>query len=125
QLAHALAERNGLDFIDADAFKVDMGAANLLEMTAAKRYRSVPVAFMDSDTLLVATADPANVIAADDIAMKTGYEVRRAVASPEDVDALIRQLSRLDKCVAEVEDETEDQPAVVELRGSADEAPVV
>src|SRR5436190_10045289 len=125
QLAHALAERNGLDFIDADAFKVDMGAANLLEMTAAKRYRSVPVAFMDSDTLLVATADPANVIAADDIAMKTGYEVRRAVASPEDVEALIGQLSRLDQSVSEVEEETDQEHAVIELRESADEAPVV
>jgi type IV pilus assembly protein PilB len=125
QLAHALAERNGLDFVDADVFKVDMGAANLLDMSEAKRYRSVPVAFVGDDTLLLATADPANVIAADDIAMKTGYEIRRAVASPEDIDALIGQLSRLDHSVTEIEEEAEDEPAVIELRASADEAPVV
>jgi type IV pilus assembly protein PilB len=125
QLAHALAERNGLDFIDADAFTVDMGAANLLDMSAAKRYRSVPVAFVGQDALLVATADPANVIAADDIAIKTGYEVRRAVASPEDIEALIGQLSRLDHSVTEIEDDAEDEPAIIELRESADEAPVV
>jgi type IV pilus assembly protein PilB len=72
----------------------------------------------------VATADPANVLALDDIAMATGYEVRRAVASPEDIEALIGQLSRLGDAVEELED-VEDAAEVIELRDQADEAPVV
>ena len=60
-------------------------------MAAAKRFRSVPIAFLDSERLLVATADPANVLALDDIAMSTGYDVRLAVASPEDIEALVGQ----------------------------------
>ena len=59
-----------------------MAAANLLSSAAAKRYEAVPVAFADERTLLVAMADPANVLAVDDIALMTGYEVRPAVASP-------------------------------------------
>ena len=31
QLAHAVAERYGLDYVDLSIFKVDMGAANLVE----------------------------------------------------------------------------------------------
>ena len=74
----------------------------------------------------MATADPANVLALDDITMATGYEVRRAVASPEDIDALIGQLSRLGDAVEEIEDEAETGSAeVIELRDQADEAPVV
>ena len=76
--------------------------------------------------MLVATADPANVLAFDDIAMATGFEVRRAVASPEDIDALIGQLSRLGERGRGARRTRTTQPAeVIELRDQADEAPVV
>ena len=81
QLAQALAERNSLDYVDLNVFEVDHGAANLLDAAKARRYGTVPIAFVGERTLLVATADPANVLALDDITMATGYEVRRAVAS--------------------------------------------
>jgi type IV pilus assembly protein PilB len=126
QLAHALAERNGLDFVDLNVFEVDHGAANLIDAGKARRYRTIPIAFLGEGTLLVATADPANVLALDDITMATGYEVRRAVASPEDIDALIGQISRLGDAVEEVDDEAEFGSAeVIELRDQAEEAPVV
>ena len=124
QLAQALAERNGLDYIDLNSFEVDQGAANLIDAAKARRYQTIPVSFLGEQTLLVATADPANVLALDDIAMATGYEVRRAVASPEDIEGLIGQLSRLGDAVEELED-VEDAAEVIELRDQADEAPVV
>src|ERR671916_1023778 len=103
QLAQALAERNGLDYVDLNSFDVDKGAASLLDGEKARRYRTVPIAFLGDRTLLVATADPANLLALDDITMATGYEVRRAVASPEDIEALIEQLGTLTSAVHEVE----------------------
>jgi type IV pilus assembly protein PilB len=125
QLARALAERNGLDYADLNQFEVDAGAANLIDQNKARRYQTIPIAFAGENTLLVATADPANVLALDDITMATGFEVRRAVASPEDIEALIRQLSHLGDAVDELEDEVEDEAQVIELRDQADEAPVV
>jgi type IV pilus assembly protein PilB len=124
QLAQALAERNGLDYVDLNRFDVDKGAAAMIDGEKARRYRTVPIAFLADRTLLVATADPANLLALDDITMATGYEVRRAVASPEDIDALIEQLGTLEGSVHEI-DEDEHQAEVIELRESADEAPVV
>jgi type IV pilus assembly protein PilB len=125
QLAQALAERNGLDYVDLNSFEVDQGAANLLDASKARQYQTIPISFLGEQTLLVATADPANVLALDDIAMATGYEVRRAVASPEDIEGLIGQLSRLGEAVEEVGDDPEDAAEVIELRDQADEAPVV
>jgi type IV pilus assembly protein PilB len=126
QLAHALAERNGLDYVDLNVFVVDKGAASLIEAGKARRYRTMPIAFLGERTLLVATADPANLLALDDITMATGYEVRRAVASPENIEALISQLARLGESVEEIHEQDEDFVAeVIELRESADEAPVV
>jgi type IV pilus assembly protein PilB len=127
-LSRALAERYGLDHLDLSTFHVDMSAANLVTTTAAKRYKSVPVAFIDKGTLLVAMADPANVLAVDDMAIMTGYEVRAAVAPSEDIVALISRLDRLEDVVgdpnAQLEEE-EQEDEVLDVRETAEDAPVV
>ncbi|MEA2323581.1 MAG: type pilus assembly protein PilB, partial [Solirubrobacteraceae bacterium] len=128
QLARAIAERNGLDHLDLSRFQVDMAAVNLLSSAAAKRYEAAPVAFADERALVVAMADPTNVLAIDDIALMTGYEVRPAVASRDDVAGLIARLSRLDEVVQSTifDDEQENGPSeVVDLRETADDAPVI
>jgi type IV pilus assembly protein PilB len=127
-LSRAVAERHGLDHLDLGSFQPDMGAANLISIPAAKRYEAVPVAFIDDRTLLVAMADPANVLAVDDIALLTGKEIRPAVTSREDILGLISRLTRLDHVIADdtLADEVEHGPAeVVDLRESADDAPVI
>ncbi|HEY7962386.1 MAG TPA: ATPase, T2SS/T4P/T4SS family [Solirubrobacteraceae bacterium] len=129
-LARALAERYGLDHVDLSVFSVDMGAANLVTTAAAKRYQAVPVAFLDKRTLLVAMTDPSNVLAVDDIAIMTGYEVRVGVAAPEDIAALISRLDRLDDVVSAtggVSDAEAEEAAteIVDLRETADDAPVI
>ena len=127
-LSRAVAERHGLDHLDLGIFQPDMAAANLISIPAAKRYEAVPVSFIDDRTLLVAMADPANVLAVDDIALLTGKEIRPAVTSREDILGLIQRLARLDHMVSDdgMGDEVEQGPAeVVDLRESADDAPVI
>ena len=128
-LARALAERYGLDHLDLDVFPVDMGAANLVVNSAAKRYQAVPVAFVDKRTLLLAMADPSNVLAVDDVAIMTGYEVRVAVASPDAIGDLISRMARLEDVVsgdaAAAEEAEEASADIVNLRETADDAPVV
>jgi type IV pilus assembly protein PilB len=128
-LARALAERYGLDHLDLGVFSVDMNAANLVSTATAKRYQAVPVAFADKRTLLVAMADPANVLAVDDIAIMTGYEIRVAVAPPEDIAALVSRLDRLEDVVGghdgQLEEQEEQEAEVVALHESNDDAPVV
>ncbi|HEX4692112.1 MAG TPA: ATPase, T2SS/T4P/T4SS family [Solirubrobacteraceae bacterium] len=92
QLARAVAERFGLDHLDLGSYRVDPDAAKLVSPAAVKRYQAVPVAFAGDRTLLVAMADPANVLAIDDIAVMTGYEVRPAVSSPPDIEGLLERL---------------------------------
>jgi type IV pilus assembly protein PilB len=127
QLSRAIAARHGLDHIDLSVFKVDMAAANLLTSSSAKRYEAVAISFVSDRTVLVAMADPANVLVIDDVALMTGYEVKPAVASREDIAALITRLTRLDDVVGSIGDEEEsDGPAeIVDLRESADDAPVI
>ena len=124
QLAAAVARRFGLDHVDLSTYTVDMAAANLVTPTAAKRLQAVPVGFIDDTTLLVAVADPSNVLAVDDIAMLTGYSVRPAVAATEDIAGLISKLSRLDEAVQEIAAEPEVEE-ITDLRESAEDEPVV
>jgi type IV pilus assembly protein PilB len=127
QLSRAIAERYGLDHLDLGAFTVDMAAVNLLNASAAKRYSAVPVAYADPQTLVVAMADPANVLAVDDIALMTRLDVKPAVASADDIAALIQRMNRFEDAVQEAVAESEEEAGVevVDLRESADDQPVI
>jgi type IV pilus assembly protein PilB len=124
QLARAVAERYGVDFVDLNAAHIDQGATALVDPAVLRRHRAVPVCFADKGTLILAMADPANVLAIDDLAMMTGHDIRRAVATSEDIEAVLARLSRLGDSVQEVEEE-QPEADVIELRESSEDAPVV
>ena len=129
QLAQALARRIGLFHVDLGRYPVDMGAANLLEPSVARRHGAVPIGWLDEGrtTLLVAMADPANVLAVDDIALLTGCEVQPAIASAGDVRELISKLDRFGEAAEQaIADSAADEDAGVEDLGEVvEEAPVV
>ncbi|MFL5834261.1 MAG: GspE/PulE family protein [Solirubrobacterales bacterium] len=130
QLSRAIAERYGLDHIDLSAYQVDMAAANLIAVNTARRYRALPVGFVDKQTLLVAMADPTNVLAVDDIQIATGLDCRVTVAAEEDIEALIVRLNTLQSAVSEAvvegEEEAGDELAeVADFEVSAEDAPVI
>ncbi len=131
QLSRAVAERYGLDHIDLSAYQVDMAAANLISVNTARRYRALPVGFVDKETLLVAMADPTNVLAVDDIQIATALDCRVAVAAEEDIEALIGRLNTLQSAVSEAVTEGEAEAEegqlaeVADMEVSAEDAPVI
>jgi type IV pilus assembly protein PilB len=129
QLSRALAERYGLDHVDLANYQVDMAAANLISVNTARRYRALPVGFVDKGTLLVAMADPTNVLAVDDIQIATAFACHVAVAADEDIDALIGRLNTLQSAVSEAvtegEAEADELAEVSEMEVGAEDAPVI
>jgi type IV pilus assembly protein PilB len=130
QLSRATAERYGLDHVDLAVYNVDVAAAALFPVTMARRYMAVPVGYVDQHTLLVAAADPANVLAVDDIQIATGLDCQIAVAAPADVEALLTRLGALQNSAAEaiIEEEGEAEgglAAVTDMQASAEDAPVI
>ena len=113
QLARALAERFGVDFIDLSEFDVDMGAVSLIDGDVCRRYQAVPVGFLATGELIVAIADPTNVLTIDEVTMITGRRIHPAVAAAEDIEALIGRLNRLGDSI-EIED-VEEEPSVSAL----------
>jgi type IV pilus assembly protein PilB len=126
QRARAIAERLGLDFLDLSQYRLDMAAVNLLPPDVARRCELVPVARAGENTLVVAMADPANVVAIDDVEIQTGMSIQVAVATRDDILAVIANMVRLDSSVTEVVEE--DSLAEVEMfdvHDAATETPIV
>ena len=128
ELVGALAEQAGLEFVDLGDHQVDPTAASAISDALARRYQALPIAW-DGTTLVVAMADPSNVLAVDDIRSVTGADVRPVVSTREAIESAINRVHRLD---AEVEDVTtkaadiaDDDFDLASLREVTEDAPIV
>jgi type IV pilus assembly protein PilB len=127
QLARVVAERFGLDYVDLAIYDLDMGAVNLLNPAASKRYQAVPIGFTDDDTLLLAMADPTNVLTIDDVAMMTGRRVRPVAASVEDLNLLLARLARMDDSIEDIidDDAEADEEQDLHVDEADSDAPII
>jgi type IV pilus assembly protein PilB len=99
-LANMLAEQHGLEFVELGQSPIDDAAADLLPERLARRYRAVPVKFLAEDSVLVAVADPTDVVASDDLKLALGLNLRLAVAEAGDLE---RTLTRIYRTEVELE----------------------
>jgi type IV pilus assembly protein PilB len=127
-LMGALARQLGLDFVDLAEYPIDRGAVALLPEPMARRILALPVTWAE-DRLVVAMADPGNVLAIDDMRAVTGAEITIVVATRTQLSEAIDRFHRLDSEVDEVaqiaagELEVDDDEALT--REAVEDAPIV
>ncbi|MEV7971881.1 ATPase, T2SS/T4P/T4SS family [Cellulomonas sp. NPDC089187] len=130
QLVAALARQVGMAFVDLDEYPVDRSAVTAVPAALCRRYTVLPVGFQDG-ALVLATADPGNVVAVDDVRTVSGMSVLPVVATFENVTRAIDRYCRAD---GEMEDlssafEEEQAPAEADLSRIGDvvddDAPIV
>ncbi len=68
---------------------VDPAILDLLDERSRRRYRVVPLAIDPAGALLLATADPTDVLTLDDLRMLVGRDVRPALALEGELDAFL------------------------------------
>ena len=131
-LVAILAEQLGLDFIDLTEATIDASAVATVPERTARQHNCIPIAFEDNSRLVLAMADPANVVAVDDIRAMTKRDVRTVVATKADVVAAINRHYRLDRTAETLAEEAADQLAPeaqslddVEAQSSAEDAPII
>jgi type IV pilus assembly protein PilB len=125
-LAHALARQAGLPFLDLAETQIDPAAASLLPERFAQRYRALPVYFIGEDAVLVAVADPTNVMASDDLRLALGLKVELAVVDADALDGAIRRVHRMAPELLEVIDDPEpDEEEEAELEQASTSAPAI
>ena len=127
QLVAALATQIGMAFVDLGEIVLDGSVTALVPGAVCRRHGVIPIGVEDGH-LILAMADPANVIARDDVRSLTGMDVRPVVAVRNDVVAAIDRAYRADSdlddltTAIEVEDEKADLEA---LREVVEDAPIV
>jgi type IV pilus assembly protein PilB len=81
----ALAEHLSMDYIRFDdVARIDMNVARMLPESVAKRFCLVAVGEID-DKVIVAMADPLNVIAIDTIALKIKRQIKVVLSSSQEI----------------------------------------
>ncbi len=128
QLVRALGDQIGVEYVDLGATSVDPAAVAAVPDYLVRRYTLLPIAFDDEQRLVVAMADPANVLAVDDLRAVSGYEIVPRVAIRGDLEEAIRRQARFEESVsdlAELAAEESEADDLVGLDVAAEDAPVI
>ena len=83
-----MARQIGIEYIDFSERRPEPNAIALVHRELAVRYTLVPMEVRDG-VLVVAMADPQNVLALDDLRIITGYEIKPAISTKDDIVAVI------------------------------------
>ena len=108
QLVQALARLVGMDFVDLTEYPVDRAAVAMLPGAVCRRYTVLPVGFADG-ALLMAMANPGNVVAVDDARTISGRQVRPVVATHDHLLAANDRYSRADDEIDELTSAFEEE----------------
>ncbi len=129
-VAAALSSQMGLRFVELETYRVNPEAVATISEPFVRRYKALPIDINhDKNALVVAMADPTNVLALDDLQIMTGYSIEQVVVSEEELDRLVDKLWKIGDSMGDVfDDDDEDEEDSKELGAVTevvDEAPVV
>jgi len=134
ELTDFVAKQYGVPSIDLNEFEIDQAVIQLIPEDVALKHNVLPVNRAGS-TLIVATADPSNIFALDDIKFLTGYNIQPVVAAEDTIRAAIDrhydQSSSLEDVMGDFDDSDidlvhdADDVDVSELARESEDAPVI
>ncbi|MGZ4666694.1 MAG: GspE/PulE family protein, partial [Frankiaceae bacterium] len=127
QLVAAVAQQIGLPYVDLTEYPVDPAAVISISSQVCRRHLALPIGY-EEGRLLLAMADPSDVVAQDDIRSLTGHDVRPVVATRADLTAAIDRYHRVDDDLGELTntfDVTEEEDELTRVREIVDDAPIV
>jgi type IV pilus assembly protein PilB len=93
ELAEALAQAYGIKSVDLDNYPIDAAATAKIPFAIARRHRLLGIS-LDDDEIVVAVADPGDVIALDDVRAATGLTVRPVVVARDELGKAIERFHR-------------------------------
>jgi type IV pilus assembly protein PilB len=122
-----MARQIGIPYIDFAEKKPDPSAVAIVPRELASRYTLMPVEFDEDNHLVVAMADPQNVLALDDLRIITGYEIRPAISTKDDILAAVEDYYKVAEHVDTdfLDGDESDEIDLKSLTEVSDEAPIV
>ena len=126
ELAETLAEAYGLKSVDLVGYPIDLAAAAKIPVPLARRHRVLGIAIDDTE-IVVALADPGDVLAIDDVRAATGLLVRPVVVARDELNKAIDRFQRADNDLDDVAASlaVENIPGLASLTSVGEDAPIV
>ncbi|HZQ81529.1 MAG TPA: GspE/PulE family protein [Gaiellaceae bacterium] len=90
-LAIALADQAGLEFVELGSVEADPAVAGLISERLARRAQVLPLRLADDSTVVVAVADPTDVLASDDLRLSLGLQLELVVAERDELSIMIER----------------------------------
>ncbi len=90
EVLQARAQELGYAFVDLDRITIDSSALNVVQERVVKNHSVIPVK-KDGTTLWLATANPNNIQAIDDVALASGCRVVPVVAVPGAIEDALKK----------------------------------
>ncbi len=100
QLVQALAEQFGLEFVDLNERPIDLELAQRVPQSLCRRHRGLPL-FEREGEVLVAMANPADVLAVDDFRSAIRAPIRPVMSDPAQIMRAIDRIGHSDSRVQE------------------------
>jgi len=122
-----MAKQIGIPYIDFSMKRPDANAIALVPRELATRYTLMPIE-IDDGHLVVAMADPQNVLALDDLRIITGYEITPAISTKDDIVAAVDEYYKVATTMSEQDLDSGAESAELTLEDITeitDDAPVV
>jgi type IV pilus assembly protein PilB len=115
-----------MDCTDLAGYPIDPAAAAKIPLSLVLRHRVLGIAITDNE-LVVATSDPDDVVALDDVRAATGMVIRPTVVVRSELRKVIERLKRNDNDLNAVgtSPRAEDDTSVANLMSTGNDAPVV
>ncbi|MCX7828708.1 MAG: ATPase, T2SS/T4P/T4SS family [Thermanaerothrix sp.] len=128
-LAEALSRQLKVPLVSLARYKPTPEVLKVVPENMARRLEVVPLSLLDNGRLLVATSDPLNVVALDELKMATGREIELSIAMVSEIRRAFEQFYRVHTTLEEAMVEVmEDKPSDSSLNlvdVGVDDAPVV
>jgi type IV pilus assembly protein PilB len=120
-----VAKQVGIEYIDFSETRPDPGAIAMVPREVAARYTLMPVRF-DDGVLIVAMADPQNVLALDDVRIMSGHDIKPAISTRDAILVAIEEFYRLAEHIdTDFLDGIESEVDLDTLTEVTDDAPIV
>ena len=139
ELTHFLSRQYGVPAVNLSEFDIEPEVIALVPKEMARKHQVVPMSRVDN-SLIVAMADPSNIVALDDLKFLTNYNIDVVVASEAAIaDALAKYYDtghdlgsfNLDEVMGELDEnveftsDTEEDENLLDLERASADAPVV
>jgi len=128
-----LSSQLGIPSMDLNTYLIDQKIIELIPEELARKYELIPL-FKIGNNITCAMVDPLNIVAQDDIRLKTGLMVEPVVATEKDIKKAIEQhygaKGNMDDIIKSLEDKRlglkdTQEPELKRLKGIAEEPPII